>query len=210
MLLALCLLTPLTSPIPVLVRLQDGAILYGVSDIFTAVALHVTAVVPCHPHGNAAACDRLSVRNVIDMHDAYDVPDFVQIKVPLLVTGVPYPLVLGRKVLENDVFVKLIVHRLPHFLADVTEFIQHELFRYSFWVNTATPQKMGQMVHDERAVRGKKSQSSSYLAREAEELQLRQAGLRDKRHSTHSVSNAQSGRRLGLVLKTIEDELVTN
>ena len=58
-LFSLKLLTPLIGPMPVLLLLQDGAILYDVSDSFAVVALHVTDVVPHHLNGDAAACDRL-------------------------------------------------------------------------------------------------------------------------------------------------------
>ena len=52
------LLTPRIGPTPVLL-LQDGADLRDVSESFAVVALRITAGVPHHLHGNAAACDRL-------------------------------------------------------------------------------------------------------------------------------------------------------
>ena len=118
------LLTPRIGPTPVL--LQDGAVLRDVSESFVVVALHVT--VPHHLHGNAAAYDRLSVdiaRKVVDVHSVYHAPNVVQPKVPPLVAGGSYSLVLGRKGLENDVLVPL-VYCLSHFLEEVTAFVQNE------------------------------------------------------------------------------------
>lgn len=62
------------------------------------------------------------------LHGVYNVPDFLQNKVPVLVTSVSHSLVFGRESLENDVLVPPIVHHLPHFLEEVTVFIQHERF----------------------------------------------------------------------------------
>ena len=70
-LVSLTLLTPLIGPTPVLLLLQNGAILYDVSDSFAVVAHHIAAVVPHHLHGDAATCDRLRVeraRKVVDVH----------------------------------------------------------------------------------------------------------------------------------------------
>ena len=53
------LLTPLIGPTSVLLLLQDDAILYDVPDAFVVLALHATAVVPHHLHGDAAACSWL-------------------------------------------------------------------------------------------------------------------------------------------------------
>ena len=81
------LLTPRSGPTPVIL-LEDGAVLRDVSESFAVVELHVMAGVPHHPHGNAAACDRLSVdraRKVVDVHSVYYVPSVVQPKVPPLV-----------------------------------------------------------------------------------------------------------------------------
>ena len=128
MLFSLILLTPRIGPTPVLL-LQDGAVLRDVSESFAVVALHVTAGVPHHLHGNAAACDRLSVdraRKVVDVHSVYHVPNVVQPKVPPLVAGGSYPLVLGRKGLENGVLVPLVMYCLSHFLEEVTAFVQNE------------------------------------------------------------------------------------
>ena len=122
------LLTPRIGPTPVLL-LQDGAVLCAVSESFAVVARHVTAGVPQHLHGNAAACDWLNVdraRKVVDVHNVYHAPNVVQPKVPLLVAGGSYPLVLGRKGLENDVLVPLVVYCLSHFLEEVTAFVQNE------------------------------------------------------------------------------------
>ena len=114
------LLTPRIGPTPVLI-LQDGAVPRDVSESFAVVAVHITAGVPHHLHGIAAACNRLSVdraRKVVDVHSVYHVPNVVQPKVP--------PLVLGRKSLENDVLALLVVYRLSHFLKKVTAFLQNE------------------------------------------------------------------------------------
>ena len=122
------LLTPRIGPTPVFL-LQDGAVLRDVSESFAVVALHVTAGVPHHLHGNAAACDRLSVdraRKIVDVHSVYHVPNVFQHKVSPLVECGSYPLVLGRKSLENDVLVPLIVKCQPHFPEDVTAFVQNE------------------------------------------------------------------------------------
>ena len=64
------LLTPRIGPTLALL-LQDDAVLRDVSESFAVVALHVTAGASYRLHGNAAACDRLSVdraRKVIDVH----------------------------------------------------------------------------------------------------------------------------------------------
>ena len=109
--------------------LQKGAVLRDVSESFAVVALHVTAGVPHHLHGNAAACDRLSVdpaRKTVVVHSVYHVPNVFQHKVPPLVECGSYPLVLGRKSLENDVLVPLFVKCLSHFPEDVTAFAQNE------------------------------------------------------------------------------------
>ena len=116
---SLTLLTTRNGPTPVLL-IQDGAVLRDVSESFAVVALHVTAGVPHHMRGNAAACNRVTIgnaRKVVDEHSVYHVPNVVQPKVPSLVAGGSYPLVLGRKGLENDVFVPPVVHRLSHFLS---------------------------------------------------------------------------------------------
>ena len=128
-LLSLMLLTPLNGPTPVLLLLQDDAVLCDVSDSFPVVALHVTAVVPHHRHGDAVVYDWLSVeraQKVVDVHSVYRAPDVVQPKIPPLVAGGPYPLVLGRKGLEDDVFVYFVVYRLPHFLEEILAFVQDE------------------------------------------------------------------------------------
>ena len=120
-------MTPRIGPTPVLL-LQDGAVLRDVSESFAVVALHVTAGVPYHLHGNAAACDRITVvraRKVVDVHSVYHVPNVVQPKVPT-VAGGSYPLVLGRKGLENDVLAPLVVYCLLHFLEEVTAFVQNK------------------------------------------------------------------------------------
>ena len=60
--------------------LQEGAILYGVSESFVVGARHVATVVSRHLHGNAATGDRLRVgrtRKVVDVHGVYHVPDVV-------------------------------------------------------------------------------------------------------------------------------------
>ena len=121
--------TPLIGPTPVLLPLQDGAILYDLSDSFSVVALHVTAVVPHHLHGDVAACDRLRVeraRKVVDVHSVYHAPNVVQPKVQPLVTGGSYPLVLARKGLEDDVFVLLVIYYLSHLFKEVTAFVRDE------------------------------------------------------------------------------------
>ena len=124
----LMFLTPRIGPTPLLL-VQDGAVLRDVSESFAVVAPHVTAGVPHHLYGTAAACDRLSVdraRKVVDVHSVYHVPNVVQPKVPPLVAGGSYPLVLGRKGLENDVFVPLVVYCLSRFLEEVAAFVQNE------------------------------------------------------------------------------------
>ena len=86
------LLTPRVGPTPMLL-FQDGTVLRNVSESL--------AIVPHHMHGNAVACDQLSVdraRKVVDVYSvAYHVPNVVQPKVPPLVAGGSHPLVLGRK-----------------------------------------------------------------------------------------------------------------
>ena len=67
-----------------------------------------------------------SARKVFDVHSVYHVQNVVQPKDPPLVAGGSYPLVLGRKDLENDVLVPLIVYCLSHFLEEVTAFVQNE------------------------------------------------------------------------------------
>ena len=122
------LLTPRIGPTPVLL-LQDGAVLRDVSESFAVVAPHVNVGVPHHLHGNAAACDRLSVdraRKVVDVNSVYHVPNVVQPEVSPLVVGGSYPLVLGRKGLKNDVLEPLVVYCLSHFLEEVTAFAQNE------------------------------------------------------------------------------------
>ena len=56
----------------------------------------------------------------------YHVPNVVQPKVPPLVAGGSYPLVLGRKGLENYVLVSLVVYSLSHLLEGVSAFVQNE------------------------------------------------------------------------------------
>ena len=121
------LLTPRIGPTLALL-LQDDAVLRDVSESFAVVALHVNSGVPHHLHGNAAACDRRSVdraRKVVDVHSVYHAPNVVQPKVPPLVAGGSYSLVLGRKGLENDVLVPL-VYCLSHSHEEVTAFVQNE------------------------------------------------------------------------------------
>lgn len=66
------MLPPLITLMLVLLCLQDGAVLYEVSDALAVVApLHVAAVVPDRLHGVAAACDRLGVGR---MRKFVDVP----------------------------------------------------------------------------------------------------------------------------------------
>ena len=69
--------------------LQDGAVLRDVSESFAVVAPHVNVGVPHHLHGNAAACDRLSVDRAgkVDVQGVYHVPNGIQPKVPPLVAG---------------------------------------------------------------------------------------------------------------------------
>ena len=113
---------------PVLL-LQDGAVLRNESKSFAIGSLHVTAGVPHHLNGNAAACDRLSVdraRKIVDLHSVYHVPNVFQHNVSPLVECGSYHLVLGRKILENGVLVPLIVKCLSHFPEDVTAFVQNE------------------------------------------------------------------------------------
>ena len=122
------LLTPRIGPTPVLI-LQDGAVPRNVSESFAVVAVHITAGVPHHLHGIAAACNRLSVdraRKVVDVHSVYHVPNVVQPKGPPLVAGGSNPLVLGRKGLENDALEPLVVCCLSYFLEKVTAFVQNE------------------------------------------------------------------------------------
>ena len=52
-------------------------------------------------------------------------PNVFQPKVPPLVAGGSYAVVLGRKSLENDFLVHLVVYFLSHFL-EVTSFVQNE------------------------------------------------------------------------------------
>lgn len=64
------LLIPLNGLTPVLLLLQDGAILNGVSDALAVVVILVAAVVPRPLHGDASACDQLRVektRQVVDV-----------------------------------------------------------------------------------------------------------------------------------------------
>ena len=105
------------------------------SDSFAAAALHVTAVVSHHLHGDAAACDRLRVeraRKVVDVHIVYHMPNVVHPKVPPLVASGSYPLVLARKGLEDDVFVPLVVYCLSHLFEEVTAFVQDK--KYVVWI----------------------------------------------------------------------------
>ena len=87
------LLTSLIGPTPVVLVLQDGAILYDVSDSFAVVSLHFTVVVSHHLHGDAAACDRLRVeraRKIVDVRSVYHVPNVIQLKVSPLVDSGSY------------------------------------------------------------------------------------------------------------------------
>ena len=82
-----------------------------------------------HLHGNAAACDLLNAdraRTVVHVHSVYHVPNVVQPKVSPLVSGGSYPPLLGRKGLQNDVLVPLVVYCVSHFLEEVTAFVQNE------------------------------------------------------------------------------------
>lgn len=123
----------LTGPMLVLLRLQHDAVLYLVwrtrrfcSSICTARRCRC-ARPPAY--GNAVACDQLRVgraRKAVDVRGVYYGPDTVQRKATLLLAGVTHPLVLGRKILDNDVLVSPIVHCLPHFLEAATAFVQNE------------------------------------------------------------------------------------
>ena len=85
------LLTPLIGSRPVLLLLQDGAILYDVSNSFAVVVLHVTAVFPHHLHGMPRPAtglelnerERLSTYTVCTMcrYSVYHVPNVVQPKI---------------------------------------------------------------------------------------------------------------------------------
>ena len=106
--------------------LQDGAGLYSVSDSFAVVALLVAAVVPHHVNGDAAACDRLRIertRRSADVHSVYHVPDVLP-SVPALIAGGSYPPVFGRKSLQDDALVPLVVYRLSHFLKEIMAVVQ--------------------------------------------------------------------------------------
>ena len=97
---SLDLLSPLAGPKPVLLFLQDGAVLCGVSCSLAVGALHITTVVPRHLHGNAATCDRLRVertRKVVDVHGVYHVPDVVHPEVSPLVASGWWSLVFNGK-----------------------------------------------------------------------------------------------------------------
>ena len=102
---------------------------YGMYDPFVVVALHVPAVVPGRLH---VAMTWLATdfaregRERLPTYGVYHVPDVVQRKAALLLVGVSHPLVLGRKSLEIDVLVSLMVDRLPHFLEKATGFVLHE------------------------------------------------------------------------------------
>ena len=109
--------------------LQDFVVVRDMYESFAVLALHITAGVPRHLHGNAAACDRLSAdraRKIVHVNSVYHVPNVVQLKVPPLVAGGSYPFVFGRKGLENDVLVPLVVYCLSHFLEEATAFVRNE------------------------------------------------------------------------------------
>ena len=103
------------------------SILCDVSDSFAVVALQVTAIVPHHLHGDAAACDRLRVERARRL-STYIVCTMCRMssspKVLPLVAGGSCPLVLARNGLEDDILVPLVVCRLSHFFEEVTAFVQ--------------------------------------------------------------------------------------
>lgn len=102
-------------------------------DSFAVFAFDVAAVVPHHLHGSVAACDQLSVAierkgKVVNVHIVLHTPGVIQPKDPLLGYGNsrpdPYPLVLGRKGLTDDVLVPLVVYCLSHLLLKATALVQ--------------------------------------------------------------------------------------
>ena len=120
------MLFPLIVSLPVLFCFQGGTVLFKMPNTLTIAAPHLIAVVPGCLHSDATACYRLVIdktRKVVNVHGMYHVSDVVQSKVPLLVADYSHPLVSGRKSLENNVLVLLIVHCLPHFLESITAFV---------------------------------------------------------------------------------------
>ena len=76
---------------------------------------------------DTAACDRLSVERapkVVGVHSVHYVPDAVQPKVPPIAAGGSYHFVLGRKGVEDDVFVPLVSNHLSHLLEEATAFVR--------------------------------------------------------------------------------------
>ena len=93
------LLTSLIGHTPVLLRLQDGVVVYDMFASFAVGALHVVSVVPRHVHVDAAPCDRISVERALKVVDVYGVyhVDVAQPEVPPLVARISYPLIFHIK-----------------------------------------------------------------------------------------------------------------
>lgn len=93
------------------------------------MALHATAVVPGRLYGDTTACDLVGFRKaqtVFDLPSVHQVPVDVQSQVLLIISNQPLPLVLGRKSLQSNVLVPLILSRLSHVLEKLAAFVQNE------------------------------------------------------------------------------------
>lgn len=111
------MLFPLIVSLLILFCFQN-TVFHKMSDVLTVVALPVTAALPACLHDNAADCHGLVVegtRQFVSVNGMYNGSDVVQSRVQLLVNGDSRPPLLDRRSLENNLFVPLIVHRLPDF-----------------------------------------------------------------------------------------------
>lgn len=82
----------LVDPILVLLRLEDGTVLYEEPGTLADIGLHATAVVPNRFHGDAPVCDPLIVvvrriQKVAGVHGVHHVPYVVQPEVPITTAG---------------------------------------------------------------------------------------------------------------------------
>lgn len=97
-------LSMLIDPMPALLGLKGGLVLYEVSDARVVILLDATAAVLGRLHGDTATWDYLGVgraREIVNVRGVHHVPAAVQSELPLFLAGEMYPLILGKKSLKE-------------------------------------------------------------------------------------------------------------
>lgn len=110
--------------------LQHITVLHEAAGVLSAISLHVAVKLLNLPNGDAPAFNRLGAGMTpkrVGVHGEYHVPNVVQSKV-VLVASVSYPLPYSTgNVWKMKSSTPIVVHRLFHFLQEVTAFIQDNI-----------------------------------------------------------------------------------